>query len=266
MPVPNSSAAESIATFLAGTLPEAGDTIATALEAGRLRLNQSSVGIAALRGIDQRTATRCAEMFASVRGHLSEDAVAVALRVGDELRQIENLKRPHIEIVWTGPEAEGPLVRETRTVLTEMLEAAQGSGEVLVVGYSLTAAEGGAMRGVIELLSEAAKRQAVITMLLHRDEAGDNLRNLLAAWDVRASKPKVLTWRPPVTAGYRLLHAKALVVDRLEALVTSANLTYHGLEANIELGLRVRGPQAAAIAERFDHLIAAGEFEEWRPE
>jgi hypothetical protein len=33
-------------------------------------------------------------------------------------------------------------------------------------------------------------------MLLHRDEAGDNLRNLLTAWDVRASKPKVLTWRP----------------------------------------------------------------------
>jgi phosphatidylserine/phosphatidylglycerophosphate/cardiolipin synthase-like enzyme len=69
-----------------------------------------------------------------------------------------------------------------------------------------------------------------------------------------------------VTAGYRLRHANALVVDRLEALVTSANLTYHGLEANIELGLRVRGPQAAAITERFHHLIAAGEFEERRPE
>jgi hypothetical protein len=60
--------------------------------------------------------------------------------------------------------------------------------------------------------------------------------------------------------------AKALVVDRLEALVTSANLTLHGLQANLELGLRVRGPQAQAIALRFDHLIASGVLHEWMEE
>ena len=37
----------------------------------------------------------------------------------------------------------------------------------------------------------------------------------------------------------------------LEGLVTSANLTYHGLEANIEMGLRVKGPPAAKYTTGF---------------
>ena len=60
------------------------------------------------------------------------------------------------------------------------------------------------------------------------------------------------------------MHAKVLVRGAgVEVLVTSANLTYHGLSENIELGLRVRGPQAAAIAQRFDHLIAEDVLKVW---
>ena len=46
--------------------------------------------------------------------------------------------------------------------------------------------------------------------------------------------------------------------------MTSANLTFHGLESNLELGLRVRGPQAAVVAERFDQLAAMGVLETWK--
>jgi phosphatidylserine/phosphatidylglycerophosphate/cardiolipin synthase-like enzyme len=60
------------------------------------------------------------------------------------------------------------------------------------------------------------------------------------------------------------MHAKVLIVDRLDALVTSADLTYHGLHENIEVGLRVHGPQAAAIAQRFDHLIGENVLRIWK--
>ena len=49
-----------------------------------------------------------------------------------------------------GPEAEGPLVRETRTFNTEMLEAAQGSGKCWPSGTRGAAAEDGAMHGMID--------------------------------------------------------------------------------------------------------------------
>jgi phosphatidylserine/phosphatidylglycerophosphate/cardiolipin synthase-like enzyme len=120
------------------------------------------------------------------------------------------------------------------------------------------------MSTIIELLGEASRRRAVVTMILHHDDAAQNRANLLAAWDSQAVKPRLLTWDPPPEFPYTKLHAKTLVVDRLEALVTSANLTLHGLQANLELGLRVRGPQAHAIALRFDHLIGSGVLTEWK--
>ena len=182
---------------------------------------------------------------------------ALALRVATGLRGLERLARPEIEIVWTGPEAEGPLVRPTTTVIEEMLAASARPARFLIVGYSLTAENGSPMAAIIDLLGEVSRRRAVVTMILHSDEEARNRASLLDAWDVRAIKPRLSRGSRRPEFPYTKLHAKVLVVDRLDALVTSANLTFHGLRANLELGLRVRGPQAMAIARRFDHLIAS---------
>ena len=191
-------------------------------------------------------------------------ALANALRVANRLRQVERLERPEIEIAWTGPDAEGPLVRSTSIILEEMLERVRDAGEVLLVGYALTAEAGTVMERVIELLVGASKRRATVTVVLDSTEdTTTNRDNLLEQWDTFVKKPRILTWQPPSDHPYTKLHAKCLVVDRLDALVTSANFTFHGLESNLELGLRVRGPQAAAIAERFDHLIAAEVLRTW---
>jgi phosphatidylserine/phosphatidylglycerophosphate/cardiolipin synthase-like enzyme len=48
------------------------------------------------------------------------------------------------------------------------------------------------------------------------------------------------------------------VVDRSEALVTSANFTQAAQERNIEVGVRVRhAPAAARLAGYFEALIAS---------
>jgi phosphatidylserine/phosphatidylglycerophosphate/cardiolipin synthase-like enzyme len=262
-PIQRSSTAETLTDLVAGSPTHAVEAIADALEQGRLTLESSSVGISALRGVDAQTARRCAQAFTALRGKVDQSAAPLALRVAVGLRDIERLQRPEIEIVWTGPQADGPLVRPTAVVIEEMLRGVREAGEILVVGYSLTADDGSAMSAIIDLLGEASRRRAVVTVILHRDDEARNRANLLAAWDVRAVRPRLLTWDPPPEFPYTKLHAKTLVVDRLDALVTSANLTLHGLQANLELGLRVRGPQAQAIARRFDHLIASGVLREW---
>lgn len=240
--------------------------LADGIEAGKVHLTSSSVGFARLRGVNDDHAARIAAAFQRLSleppvasRHIDDATVAVALRVADRLRSVERLVRPELEIAWTGPEAEGPLVRSTAVVLEEMLEGVRDAGELLLVGYALTAARGTSMERVIELMVDAARRRATLSIVLHSDEdETKNLDNLMSLWDIFVKKPKVYTWRPPPNHPYTKLHAKCLVVDRLDALVTSANFTFHGLDSNLELGLRVRGPQAAAIAERFDHLIASG--------
>jgi phosphatidylserine/phosphatidylglycerophosphate/cardiolipin synthase-like enzyme len=144
-----------------------------------------------------------------------------------------------------------------------MLRRTRSGGEILLVGYSLTAQDGSEMIEIIELLGAASRNQAQITVVLHKDSEAQNRANLLAVWDVFAVKPTIYTWEPQAAAPYSKMHAKVLVVDRFDVLVTSANLTYHGLHENIELGLRVRGPQAAAIAQRFDNLIADQVLKLW---
>ena len=259
-----SPADDQLADLIGGMPQGSVEALADALESGRVTLKSSAVGLSQLRGLSQESATRTARAFAGIGEALDEQAVASALRVGNRLRTVERLSRPELEIAWTGPEADSALIRGTAAILEDMLEGVRDAGEVLLVGYSLTASAGTFMESVVDLLEDAARRRAAIVVVLHEDDEQTNLENLMGVWDVFTKKPRVFTWRPPPEHPYTKLHAKCLVVDRLDALVTSANFTFHGLESNLELGLRVRGPHAALIAERFDGLIAAGVLQRWR--
>ncbi len=60
----------------------------------------------------------------------------------------------------------------------------------------------------------------------------------------------------PVGPTRSALHAKCVVIDGQEALVTSANFTAAAQERNIELGLLVRSaPIATQIEQHFGELI-----------
>ena len=52
------------------------------------------------------------------------------------------------------------------------------------------------------------------------------------------------------------LHAKVISVDEQQTLITSANLSYHGQEGNIELGTLVDSKKIARqVDDVFTHLI-----------
>lgn len=253
---------ETLADLVALLTPSTVGALATALEDGEISLDSSAVGVDAVRGVGP-DAARCAAVLQAIPPNVGAAAVALALRTANALRTRDQPGRAEIEIVWTGPQSPGTLMRPTGAVIEEMLRKARASGEILVVGYSLTAADGTLMRGVIDLLAAASRRGAAVVFVLHRDDEERNKANLIDAWSVFVRKPTVLTWRPGPEHPYTKLHAKALVVDRMDLLVTSANLTFHGLESNLELGLRLRGPQAAIVAERFDQLTADGVLHRW---
>ena len=56
------------------------------------------------------------------------------------------------------------------------------------------------------------------------------------------------------------LHAKVVIVDRHDVLVSSANLTGHGLVRNLEIGIRAHGKPAEDAAAHFDELIRSRTF------
>jgi phosphatidylserine/phosphatidylglycerophosphate/cardiolipin synthase-like enzyme len=60
------------------------------------------------------------------------------------------------------------------------------------------------------------------------------------------------------------MHAKCLLVDGNDLLVTSANFTFHGLHGNIELGVRLCGTPGSEARKIFCHLVESGIVEELR--
>jgi cardiolipin synthase len=120
---------------------------------------------------------------------------------------------------------------------------------------------------VVTALERAARRGVVLTFVLESaedsagrlKEYGENAYQSLKAFP----GVKFVRWPLEKRPHGAVLHAKAVVVDGQQSLVTRANLTGNAIESNLELGLLVRGGDSPA--EIRDHLLAlirAGELVE----
>lgn len=176
--------------------------------------------------------------------------------IKDAVAQTEN-EATQTEVVWTGPKVEGSYLRATRQVVQDIISAAQS--ELLVVGYWLAGKEDyeGIINDIVELMANAVARGVKVTMVLDEGEKGygkNNRDTLIAFWPKDTPQPKLLTWKIPPDDKHLKLHAKVLVADRHDALVTSANLTMYALDRNMEMGVRAQGQPSARIALQFELL------------
>jgi phosphatidylserine/phosphatidylglycerophosphate/cardiolipin synthase-like enzyme len=100
-----------------------------------------------------------------------------------------------------------------------------------------------------------------VTFILDRRyQGGRNLREVAVRWPVGRRRPRVYAWQDPDDEIAKL-HAKVVLVDGTDVLITSANMTGHGLRHNLELGLRVRGVPAEHAADHLGELIRTGVVE-----
>lgn len=191
-------------------------------------------------------------------------AISVALRASAEAAELTRRQAAEFEVVWTGPKTENGHLRSTREVVRELLRSAQS--ELLIVGYWIAGKEDGVVHDLVGMLAGAMRRGVVVTFVVDervRRDGADNLSVLRSLWPADVWPPQVLTWRLPVGDGHLKLHAKVVIADKKDALVTSANLTSYGLGRNMELGVRIRGVPAAAIAGHFQALSLRGTLESY---
>lgn len=243
------------------------ETVCSALDAGRLS-----------RGSTAATRAAVAEGNATVESHLrslqeawsfadpdlSGPALALVLRTSVASVAEFHRQAPATQLVWTGPKVEGSFLRATREVVRELLRGAQA--ELLVVGYWIAArGDGeGIIEEVVASLADAVTRGVVVSVVVDervRLDGRDNRHILVSVWPVGVALPKFLTWRLPPGDQHLKLHAKVLVADRRDALVTSANLTSYAMDRNMEMGVRIVGQPAVNIARHFDLLEAHGILE-----
>jgi phosphatidylserine/phosphatidylglycerophosphate/cardiolipin synthase-like enzyme len=161
---------------------------------------------------------------------------------------------PEVSLAWTGPALAPVRARSTSGVLLELIEKARS--EIIIVGYTLT--DGAA--AIFQALVAAQQRR--VRVMIAGDQLKQNLHVLRSHWPHDQRLPELYT-RPVSRVDEKsALHAKLAIVDSQRMLVTSANLTYHGLAGNIEIGLVVTGKPVTEVVGLLTALIAAEELVE----
>ncbi len=241
------------------------------LRSGRLEPPFSERSVARL-GIEEYAAT-VADALGAFAGERSGVPVAIAvLEALMRERARRSASTETCDPVWTGADLSGESRRDTGVVVRELFQTAQRS--VLVAGYVV-------YKGQV-VLAELARRmdarpELSATFFLDIGRAsGDTTREeeLVARFARRFRSeewpgerlpkiyfdPRSLALDPAIRAS---LHAKCVVIDSAASLVTSANLTRHAQERNVELGLLVRSERLARqIETMFSALVQSGRMRE----
>jgi hypothetical protein len=171
---------------------------------------------------------------------------------------------PQVELVWTGPAGGASGVRATLPVMFELVEWVHR--ELIIVGYSLFLG-GGDMQELLSRIAARSREGVDVRFIVDGDyegydgtEGGHSVNQIKNHWPRGFRRPTIYQWTD--SKEHAKLHAKVVVADSRDVLVTSANLTGAAVGSNLEVGLRVRGEPARRTAEHFHALIADGMFDE----
>lgn len=197
----------------------------------------------------------------------SHIAYMLQLLVGE--RSQSQQKRDAIDLVWTGEEVLGTESRDTRVVVKELFEQAQAS--VLVSSFALDT--GKKAKELFQPLVNRMERYSGLQVKLfvnvkrpfrdnHTSDAtllrefAETFRNNVWPSDRLPEvfyDPRSLS---KAIAPRACLHAKCVVVDDEQLLVTSANFTEAAHQRNIEAGVLLTDKAAAkAMRSQFETLV-----------
>lgn len=188
-------------------------------------------------------------------------AEAAALVVAAVLGERRAHPRPRLELVWTGREDGPTLSRDTSQVLREMFGRAER--RVVIAGFAFYEASD----IFAPLHARAQERALEVEFFIHVDGTGQNAlmspANFFAySWPWQDVRPR-LYYDARSDAGdtSSTMHAKCVVVDEREVLITSANFTGRAQRHNIELGVLIQdGAFAARVSGQWQGLAARGVF------
>ncbi|MCZ4262302.1 DISARM system phospholipase D-like protein DrmC [Limimaricola sp. G21655-S1] len=155
-----------------------------------------------------------------------------------------------IELVWTGPSSAMVPTRKTEQALLQVINAAQ---DRLFVTSFVTYKVG----SIVDALNKSTARGVNVSILLERSEAdgGGVSNDGIGAMKKSVPNAKLYYWANRVDAfSGGKVHAKVAVADENLCFISSANLTGHAMEKNMEAGVLIDGGTTPQKLQR--HLEA----------
>ena len=167
----------------------------------------------------------------------------------DEIMNIINLciqlylsgKTEHTEFVLTVPDSFKVKAQRTRDVLCNLIENTKKS--LTITGYSISDYFLNMLDSIIH------KSQQGIYIRLYVNDMERQRTVLERLMSYRSRFLQVYEFQRREDDKMAALHAKLLVSDAEKVLVSSANLSYHGIEGNIEMGFLMESVEKAKQIE-----------------
>lgn len=162
------------------------------------------------------------------------------------------LMETKIDFVWTGPTTPFVPTRRTEQVLLDLINKARETiFLVSFVAYDISS--------VVTALNAAFSRGVELKILLEssKEHGGSLSVNPIAVMQKCVPQASLYVWTSrsePFFDGR--VHAKVAVADSAIAFITSANLTAHALEKNMEAGVLIEGGEIPKnLSEHLNALI-----------
>lgn len=160
------------------------------------------------------------------------------------------------ELAITAPISFKLKARKINEVITNMIQDSQKS--ITLTGYSLS----DYFSEMIDLI--ISKSQQGIYVRLYLNDYEKHKTNLKRLMDLRTKHLRVFDYQKQDDE-MAALHAKTIVVDEKELLVSSANLSYHGMKGNVEMGIRlVSEDKAKQVESLLKEMVGMKIFKELR--
>lgn len=145
------------------------------------------------------------------------------------------------ELVITAPASFRLRARRTEDVVDQLIM--QACRSITITGYSISDYFGGMLDRMIQ------KSTTGVYVNLYVNDVEKHGEQLQRAKSYRGQYLRLYEYNRAEADRMAALHAKMIVVDGVSSLISSANLSYHGMQGNIEMGILIQSADKAGIIE-----------------
>ena len=192
----------------------------------------------------------------------NSESLILAITLLSEIKKLQHEKMISTSLVWTSPIFFHEDADKTKQVITGLLLRAKTS--ITIVGYAMTSDKH--VEEIFKILQQNVNINKIRTKFIWEQAEKQKIHGkkqpsvkeiIRKNWDKKITFPEIYTYN----GGYRSsLHAKVLIIDSKEILITSANMTgrgmtWQGKSQNLEMGLLHTGKSAKEAEALIQTLI-----------
>lgn len=153
-----------------------------------------------------------------------------------------------IELVITAPETFGIKTKKTRDAVEQLIKGAEKS--IIMTGYSVS----DYFIGMLDSIITKSQQGVYVRFYVNDIEKNKDALDRMLAY--RSKYLQFYEYEKSSEDKMAASHAKILSIDSNKILVSSANLSYHGLSGNVEMGFLVNSTEKAKqIEELLKELV-----------